>query len=250
MLSFPSPGPGLTRSAPQCPSHGPGGGGDGGGNGGDGDTNFDDSSMRSDHEGMIAGTEQSEAAQEELSALVTQLELSGVDVLSCGADTLLSQEVAAIDRCLNGCFVAGTPVQMADGSVKPIEQVREGDLVLSRDQNDRAGVDGKVVAARVVRTFVHQHPSEQMVTVTLSSGEQGEKAERIVCTDNHPFFVPGKGWTPAGMLCIGTAIAPRAGPRTAGVEGAAVPEREPCMSLVSSGTRRSLLVRERASQEE
>jgi hypothetical protein len=37
-----------------------------------------------------------------------------------------------------GCFVAGTPVVLADGSLKPIEQVSVGDCVLSRDEKKRS----------------------------------------------------------------------------------------------------------------
>ncbi|MBC8139285.1 MAG: hypothetical protein H8F28_25705 [Fibrella sp.] len=37
--------------------------------------------------------------------------------------------------------------------------------------------------------------------------------ERLKTTRQHPFFVDGKGWLPAGGLAIGNAIVTRAGPR-------------------------------------
>jgi RHS repeat-associated protein len=40
----------------------------------------------------------------------------------------------AIERGKKACFVAGTPVRMAAGSAKPIEEVRSGDLVASADE--------------------------------------------------------------------------------------------------------------------
>ena len=47
----------------------------------------------------------------------------------------------------NECFLAGSPIAMADGSTKPIESILPGDFVLSYD----AG--GALVPGRVTRTF-------------------------------------------------------------------------------------------------
>ena len=52
------------------------------------------------------------------------------------------------------CFVEGTPVLMADGGHKPIEQVRVGDLVAAFDPSADAGT-GALVPRQVVRTFVN-----------------------------------------------------------------------------------------------
>jgi hypothetical protein len=95
---------------------------------------------------------------------------------------------------------------MADGSTKPIEQVRVEDKVLSRDVRT-----GKVAAKRVLRTFLSQAPA----TVALNVG-----GERIVSTPNHPFYVEGKGFIPAGQLKLGASIVTRAGPalKLAGME--------------------------------
>lgn len=46
------------------------------------------------------------------------------------------------------CFAAGTMVRMADGSEKPIEQIRVGDQVMSFD-----GPNGELVASTVTQTF-------------------------------------------------------------------------------------------------
>ncbi len=50
------------------------------------------------------------------------------------------------------CFAAGTPVDMADGSQKPIEQIKIGDRVLAYDAFDRKG-QGNLSARRVTRTY-------------------------------------------------------------------------------------------------
>jgi hypothetical protein len=97
------------------------------------------------------------------------------------------------------CFVAGTPVLMADGSSKAIEEVKAGDKVLSKDE-----ASGKIVAKEVVSTKVRTAPSTLVIEV--------EGGTRVETTPEHPFFVEGVGWTPAGRLAIGNAIVTRAGP--------------------------------------
>jgi hypothetical protein len=50
------------------------------------------------------------------------------------------------------CFAAGTPIDMADGSRKPIEQVKVGDFVLAYDPENANGL-GDLAARRVTRTY-------------------------------------------------------------------------------------------------
>ncbi|MBR0225156.1 MAG: hypothetical protein IJL92_03770, partial [Thermoguttaceae bacterium] len=91
------------------------------------------------------------------------------------------------------CFVAGTPVLMADGSRRAIETLRPGDLVLAADQ---LNPESAPAPAMVVRFFDN---GEQTV-VRL-------RFEVLVCTPEHPFYVLGKGWVCAeelveGDLCL------------------------------------------------
>jgi len=104
----------------------------------------------------------------------------------------------------DGCFIAGTPVQMADGSTKPIERVKAGDLVKSR--NPRTGVEE---AKRVLQTTVRQ--TGAILTLALVDPKTGHQ-EQITTTDEHPFYVAGTGFVKAGDLGIGTSIVTRAGP--------------------------------------
>ncbi|MEM8794319.1 MAG: Hint domain-containing protein [Pseudomonadota bacterium] len=60
---------------------------------------------------------------------------------------LLSEQLDELNELDPKCFLAGTPVSMFDGSVKPIEEIVSGDLVLSYDK------DGELVPGRVTRTF-------------------------------------------------------------------------------------------------
>ena len=110
----------------------------------------------------------------------------------------------------HGCFVAGTPVAMADGSFKPIEQVKAGDFVLSRDPA-QLGVN-RIEAKKVMQTSVRNN----IHTLSLSFDD----GETIETTGEHPFYVTGEGFVPAGRLAIGNAIVTRAGPATRLVKSA------------------------------
>jgi RHS repeat-associated protein len=106
----------------------------------------------------------------------------------------------AAGRGLRGaCFTAGTPIVMADGSTKPIEEVRPGDRVLSQPQEG-----GDPVVSTVDRTF--ERKAEETLVLTFSDGSTVET------TDEHPFYVPGKGWTAAKALRAGTAVESLSGP--------------------------------------
>jgi DNA helicase II / ATP-dependent DNA helicase PcrA len=72
------------------------------------------------------------------------------------------------------CLVAGTPVSMADGTTKPIEEVREGDLVLSSYGS------GHLRPARVTRT--HGSHAGEGIAITMRSGR------RLVSTSEHVHF--------------------------------------------------------------
>ena len=110
----------------------------------------------------------------------------------------------AAKGCFGECFVAGTPVQMADGTTIPIEQVKAGDWVKSRDPKT-----GVTEARRVLQTTVRQ--TGQVLTLALSDSKTGRQ-ETITTTGEHPFYVNGKGFVKAGDLGIGTSIVTRAGP--------------------------------------
>ena len=128
-----------------------------------------------------------------------------------------SEEALAL--CEGGqCFIAGTPVQVVPQTALastggsgvatrtvPIEQVKVGDRVVSR--NDKTGT---TTLRRVTQTFVRT--SAHLLTVTLADKQTGKVVETLQTTRQHPFFVAGKGWVPAGGLAIGNAIVTRAGP--------------------------------------
>ena len=81
------------------------------------------------------------------------------------------------------CLVRGTRITMSDGSLRPIEDVREGDVVLSCHGS------GVFRPSRVVRT--HASKASELVAITTMSGR------RIVSTPEHVHFAGFKsGHTP------------------------------------------------------
>ncbi|MDD3587695.1 MAG: Hint domain-containing protein [Thermoguttaceae bacterium] len=93
------------------------------------------------------------------------------------------------------CFVAGTPILMADGTSKPIEEIRPGDMVLSVDHNDPEKDTPK--PARVTRFF--DNGLKSVVKLTFENQKTGEQFE-VVCTPSHRYYVVGKCWTTAENL--------------------------------------------------
>jgi hypothetical protein len=103
-----------------------------------------------------------------------------------------------------GCFTEGTPIELADGSMLPIEEVKPGMMVL--------GADGQ--GHPVQRTYVltSDHVRElRFVDV--------EGAFRLETTDEHLFWVESAArWAPAGDLVVGDVLRTDEG-RTAVVTG-------------------------------
>lgn len=91
------------------------------------------------------------------------------------------------------CFVGGTAVLMADGTSRAIEDVAVGDWVTAHDP-----ATGQQVTREVVRTFVHTGIATY--EVTLADGAT------VTTTVEHPFWVDGRGWTPAGELRTGERL--------------------------------------------
>lgn len=82
------------------------------------------------------------------------------------------------------CFPAGTPVETEFGPV-PIEQIRVGQMVYARDPDT-----GETRLKAVTQVMITQ-PKALYELVTLDSkGNQ----ERVEVSDNHPYWVLGKGW--------------------------------------------------------
>lgn len=95
------------------------------------------------------------------------------------------------------CFPAGTLVLMGDGSSKPIEDIRLGDIVMADDP-----LDNLPARARNVND-IYYGETEALVQIHLdSNGDQTADLE-ILATREHPLWTLDAGWINAEDLSPG-----------------------------------------------
>ncbi|WP_237407932.1 ricin-type beta-trefoil lectin domain protein [Streptomyces sp. M2CJ-2] len=104
-------------------------------------------------------------------------------------------------------FVPGTKVLMADGTTKPIEEVKAGDKVVATDPK---------TGERRIETVTAEIKGEglkHLVKVTIDTdGEKGTETAQVTATDGHPFWVPELGeWIDATDLKSGQWLQTSAG---------------------------------------
>ncbi len=89
------------------------------------------------------------------------------------------------------CFIAGTKVLTVAGLVA-IENIKAGDMVISTNPDTL-----ETAEKTVLETYVRQ--VNKLVNLTING-------EKIVTTDNHPFYVQGRGFINAGSLLVGDKL--------------------------------------------
>jgi hypothetical protein len=94
---------------------------------------------------------------------------------------------------IGACFVAGTLVHTDKGLV-PIEQIKVGDLVLSKPENG----EGEPAYKPVVNTFVHH--DKRIARINYMLNDDPCILYPVISTWEHPFWVIGEGWTAASQL--------------------------------------------------
>ena len=111
------------------------------------------------------------------------------------------------------CFVAGTPIHTLDG-LKNIEDIKPGDLVLTRSESDEPEVSGPLY--RPVLQTVVTHPTELFhIAFQTDAGDE----EVLKTTAGHPFYsVLERAFVYAEDLRVGDVLS-RAEGRTAKVTG-------------------------------
>jgi len=82
---------------------------------------------------------------------------------------------AVMDSGMGGCFKAGTQILIAEGVTKPIEQIKVGDTVLTRENPYSL----KLVPAKVTNTVKH-HVGDYL----LINGQLGVTIEHVVFANN------------------------------------------------------------------
>ncbi|MFD6424368.1 polymorphic toxin-type HINT domain-containing protein [Streptomyces sp. NPDC060198] len=104
-------------------------------------------------------------------------------------------------------FTADTPVLMADGTTKPVQDIRIGDEAWSTDpETDESG-------PRPVTALIKGQGEKQLVDLLVDTdGTKGEETGSITATDGHPFWVPALDqWLEAGELQPGQWLRTSAG---------------------------------------
>ena len=79
----------------------------------------------------------------------------------------------------SSCFVAGTPVSMADGSNKAIESVQVGEKILTYDE-----LTDQQTISPVVQVYHHPEKVDDLYMMTLSDGTS------VTSNGVHPYFLP------------------------------------------------------------
>ncbi|MFF8993344.1 RHS repeat-associated core domain-containing protein [Streptomyces sp. NPDC014983] len=103
-------------------------------------------------------------------------------------------------------FVSSTPVRLADGSSRPISQVKTGDTVMATDPQTG------VTAPEKVQRLIVTHTDRDFTTITLDSTPvrgppHTSKPQTLSTTWNHPFWdATHHRWTDAHNLTPGTKL--------------------------------------------
>jgi len=93
-------------------------------------------------------------------------------------------------QCSGGpviCFISGTEISLGNNDVKNIEDVSAGDEVITYNEStgeNEIGIVGDLT----------KHEATSVIRLTL------DNENIITTTEEHPFFVEGKGWVKAGEL--------------------------------------------------
>jgi len=117
----------------------------------------------------------------------------------------------AAGSCLKHSFIASTAVQLADGSSKPISEVKVGDTVLATDPQTG------VTAPEQVQNVIVTHTDRDFTTLTLDTapvrgpphhGKTHTTTQQTLTTTwHHPFWdATHHRWTDAHDLAPGTKL--------------------------------------------
>ncbi|MEU2155431.1 DddA-like double-stranded DNA deaminase toxin [Streptomyces sp. NPDC019396] len=116
----------------------------------------------------------------------------GIDALEAGRAT--RRTVACLTGSVHS-FPAGTPVLLADGTSRPIERMRVGDLVTATDPTT-----GETGPRAVTRT-IHTPDDRNFTDVTLADGSA------LTSTSHHPYWSANdQAWKNAGDLKVGDTL--------------------------------------------
>jgi RHS repeat-associated protein len=99
------------------------------------------------------------------------------------------------------CFSPGTLVHSVDG-LKAIDELREGDLVLSKSEET-----GEIDWKKVTEIIVDKHRPSYKIKFDFENGKQQE----VLVTPEHPFWVVSSGWLEVSDIKIGMEVLTHSG---------------------------------------
>jgi RHS repeat-associated protein len=120
------------------------------------------------------------------------------------ADNMADAAKAAhkAQRTCPSSFVPGTQVLMADGTGKPIEDIKVGDKVVATEP-----VSGETALKTVVRTITTQGWKDLVRLTVDTDGAGRHRTGTVVATATHPFWMPGKEqWLGAEAMRAGDVL--------------------------------------------
>jgi RHS repeat-associated protein len=146
---------------------------------------------------LLRTTRRGETVARELEAAAEAVRTARTPQEARAATTRFEQAALASRRALEiihqaTCFAAGTTIITPEGA-RPIEQVRPGDTVLSRDEY---GPDGPVAVKAVEEVFVRFGQVWEMRV----------NGQTIRTTGEHPFFARDRNWVQTSELLPGDTL--------------------------------------------
>ena len=106
-------------------------------------------------------------------------------------DIVLAESIMLLEAIIGQCFTGDTLISTEDGQ-KRIDEIKEGDYVWSENIET-----GEKELKKVLTVYVKE--TDTLLHLKVNG-------ENIDTTENHPFYVEGKGWVAAGDLVIGDKL--------------------------------------------
>jgi hypothetical protein len=96
------------------------------------------------------------------------------------------------------CFIAGTEVLLADGSMRVIEEIKVGDRVRTGAHKSQVATVAEVLSRDVTHTFDIEFAASGVIPVSTAA-----LPSRVRASAEHLFWVDGEGWVAARNLKAG-----------------------------------------------
>nr|WP_264085102.1 PA14 domain-containing protein [Kibdelosporangium phytohabitans] len=106
----------------------------------------------------------------------------------------VAKATQAVEKC--NSFAPDTLVVMADGTARPIKDVKVGELVKATDPATG------VTSAQPVAAVIVGHGTKHLIDI----GVGGPRPGTVTATAEHPIWVDGRGWVDAGDIRAGDLV--------------------------------------------